>query len=158
MTHDVEMHTRLRAALLLPPVAAALISCGGDDHGEEVEGLIAIEEPTTEPTYETYEQTARVSGPRSTSVESVAWSNAAGGSGAANLTFRQNCFAFIIVFAECNHAWDATIPLSIGTNVITVVGHGWEGDYTRAAIAITRLRCPAPPPATPFEKWPFACR
>jgi hypothetical protein len=159
MVHDTVMLRAypLRTTLLLP-LAVVLISCGGDDDGQEVEGLITIEKPTAEPTYETYEETARVSGPRWTSVESVTWSNAAGGNGAANLTVQRNCVVLFFVFSECNHAWDASIPLAIGTNVITVTGHGWEGDYTRAAIAITRLACPPPPPATPFSQWPLACR
>jgi hypothetical protein len=148
---------RLPKTLLLPLVAA-LISCGGDDDAEEVEGLISIEMPTSEPTHETYEERALVSGPRWTSVEQVTWNNAAGGNGAANLRFERNCYGFLIVFPECNHAWDATIPLSIGVNVITVTGYGSEGDYTRATIAITRLGCPPPPPATPFAQWPLACR
>jgi hypothetical protein len=96
---------RLPKTLLLPLVAA-LISCGGDDDAEEVEGLISIEMPTSEPTHETYEETALVSGPRWTSVEQVTWNNAAGGNGAANLRFERNCYGFLIVFPECNHASD----------------------------------------------------
>lgn len=148
---------RLRTALLVPLIVA-LISCGDGDDREEIEGLVTIERPTGQPTYQTYAQTVQASGPRWTSVDTVNWSNAAGGSGAANLTFQQNCFAFIIVFAQCNHEWNASIPLVIGANVITVIGFGSDGDFGRDTITITRLACPPPPPATPFAQWPFDCR
>jgi hypothetical protein len=150
---------RLRTALLAPLVVA-LISCGGGDDPEEIEGLISIDRPTGSPTYETYAQSVHASGSRSTSVTSVAWTNAAGGNGAANLTLQRNCVAFPIpiVFPECNHAWDATIPLIIGANVITVTGYDSDGDFGRDTITITRRACPPPPPATPFAEWPLACR
>jgi hypothetical protein len=152
-------YMRLRTTLALALVAL-LVACGGHEEGHEIEGMLTIDEPTEAPTYETYAQTVRVSGPRYTSVESVTWTNAAGGSGAATLTLQRNCFAFPLpfVFPECNHEWNASVALVVGVNVITVTGYDSDHDFGRDSIAITRRACPAPPPATPLGQIPLPCR
>lgn len=152
-------YTGMRRTLALPLIAL-LISCGGQEEGREIEGMLTIEEPTDAPTYETYAQAVRVSGPRWTDVESVTWVNAAGGAGGAELTLQRNCVAFPLpfVFAECNHEWNASVPLQVGANVITVIGYDSDHDFGRDSITITRRACPAPPPATPLGQIPLPCR
>ena len=135
------MRVRLLVGLMLAPAVVALISCAGEeDERNEVEGFVTINAVTAP----MYRATPALSGSRYTSAHTVNWRTDAGASGSANLTLQRNCVAFPIpfVFPECNHAWNASIPLVVGTNTITVIGFGDDGDWGQAAITITRLACP----------------
>ena len=121
--------------VVLAPLLVALISCGGgsDDEPErhEVPGLISISQPSQGSS--TSSATALVRGPRSNTVHTVTWSNSAGGTGSATLG---SCGFFPSPLPlPC---WEASIPLSVGTNVITAIGDGSDGEFCRATITITR--------------------
>ena len=121
--------------VVLAPLLVALISCGGgsDDEPErhEVPGLISISQPSQGSS--TSSATALVRGPRSNTVHTVTWSNSAGGTGSATLG---SCGFFPSPLPlPC---WEAPIPLSVGTNVITAIGDGSDGEFSRATITITR--------------------
>src|SRR5262245_4835564 len=125
--------TVLRGVVLVPLVA--LTSCGGGDDDaperHEVQGLIAITEPS--PGFSTSSATAALKGTRSNNVHTVRWSNSAGGSGSATLG---SCGFFPVPLPlPC---WQASVPLTIGANVITVVGDGSDGEFGQATITITR--------------------
>ena len=126
---------RLSLAAVLAPLLVALISCGGGDDDEperhEVSGLIGITEPS--PGFSTSGATATLKGTRSNLVHTVSWSNSAGGSGSATLG---SCGFFPVpIPLPC---WQASVPLTIGANVITVIGDGSDGEFGRATITITR--------------------
>lgn len=116
------------------PFLVALVSCGGgDDEPErhEVAGLISISQPSQGSS--TPSATAIVRGPRSSTVHTVSWSNSAGGQGSATLG---SCGFFPSpIPLPC---WEASIPLTVGANVITVIGDGSDGEFGRATITITR--------------------
>src|SRR5512145_2922045 len=123
------------SGVVLAPLLIALISCGGgsDDEAErhEVSGLISISQPSQGSS--TSSATALVRGPRSNTVHTVTWSNSAGGNGSATLG---SCVFFPLPLPlPC---WETSIPLSVGANVITVIGDGSDGEFSRATITITR--------------------
>ena len=131
---------------LLVAVLAALLlvlsGCGGGDDDEdepsEIQGLVTIEVPTESPTYgPTAGVTVTVSGSRSATATSVTWSNSAGGSGAAQLT-GEECFIGGFRF-PCNTAFNMTVLLAVGTNIITVIATNPGGDFGRDTITITRI-------------------
>jgi hypothetical protein len=123
-----------RSLITLALACALAAGCGGgDDDSEEVPGLITL---TSSPENPTLAPSVTLTGTRQSSVDRVAWSNSAGGSGGATLTAEQ-CFAFPIGNFPCNHAWTATIPLVVGANAITVTGSGFD-QFTRVTVTITR--------------------
>jgi len=127
------MKSLLRIAMLAPLVVA-LSACGsGGGDREEVPDLITIN--STPPT--TQAGSVGLSGTRSSSVDSVTWSNAAGGSGTATLA-NDVCGFPLPIQLPCNHRWSATIPLFVGDNVITVLGNGALDEFTRLTVTITR--------------------
>jgi hypothetical protein len=112
-----------------------LVACGGDGDDEtaphEVGDLIQITEPSAG--FSTSSATVTVKGSRSNVIHSVSWSNSAGGSGSATLG---SCGFFPVPLPlPC---WQASVPLSIGANVITVTGQGSGGEFGRDTITITR--------------------
>lgn len=125
---------------MLGLVLLGLSACGGggDDGPREIQGLVTIESPTESPTFGPVSQaTVIVSGSRSLTAQSVTWSNAAGGSGTADLTVQQ-CFFGAAGPFDCNHGWTMSVPLAVGTNPITVTGTNPSGDFGRDTITITR--------------------
>jgi hypothetical protein len=115
--------------------ALMLVACGGDGDDEtaphEVADLIQITEPSAG--FSTSSATVTVKGSRSNVIHSVSWSNSAGGSGSATLG---SCGFFPVPLPlPC---WQASVPLSIGANVITVTGQGSGGEFGRDTITITR--------------------
>jgi hypothetical protein len=124
-----------RLGVALPTLLVlALSSCGGGDDRDERPDLITINStpPTTQAT------SVGLSGTRSTSVDSVTWSNAAGGSGNATLA-NDVCGFPLPIPLPCNHRWSASVPLFVGANVITVIGNGGIDEFTRLTVTITRL-------------------
>jgi len=116
---------------------AALMLAGCGAEGEEaperheVADLIQITEPSAG--FSTSSATATVRGTRSNLVNSVSWSNSAGGSGSATLG---SCGFFPVPLPlPC---WQASVSLSIGTNVITVTGQSSTGEFGKDTISITR--------------------
>jgi hypothetical protein len=128
---------------VLAPLVVALSSCGGgggdeDDQGQEVSGLVTIEAPTESSSYTTLSEMLRLSGSRSDGVYAVNWTNTAGGSGGASLSHEEQCYFFSVGPFPCNHEWDASIPLAVGENVITVTGTGSSGNWGRDTISVVR--------------------
>ena len=129
---------QLLVVVLVPVLALSACGGGGDDGPREIQGLVTIESPTESPTFGPVSQaTVIVSGSRSLTAQSVTWSNAAGGSGTAELTVQQ-CFVGGAGPFDCNHGWTMLVPLTIGPNTITVTGTNPSGDFGRDAITITR--------------------
>jgi hypothetical protein len=129
-------YTKVVSAVLAPLLVVALISCGGGDDDacerHEVEHLIHITEPTQEPEFSTSSATVTLRGARSSDA-AVSWRNSAGGNGPAMLG---SCFFFPAPFPlPC---WQASIPLSFGSNVITVTGEGSDCEFDEDTITITR--------------------
>jgi len=117
-----------------------VISCGGGggDDKEEVPNLITINSVAQNPTQASL---VNLSGTRSSTVNSVTWSNAAGGSGTAALA-ADTC-GFPLPFpVPCNERWTATIPLVVGDNLITVIGYGGIDEFTRLTTTIRRTPWP----------------
>jgi len=114
--------------------ALMLVGCsGGDDEParHEVADLIQITEPNSG--FSTSSGTATLRGTRSSTVHSVSWSNSGGGCGSANLG---SCGFFPVPLPlPC---WQASVPLSIGANVITVSGQGSGGEFGTDTVTITR--------------------
>jgi hypothetical protein len=126
---------------MLAPLVIALASCGGDEEERrEVEGFVTINA-----TSQTYRATLELSGTRYASAHTVNWTTGAGASGPANLTFQSNCvlFPLPIVVSECNHRWNASVPLLLGANSITVMAFGDDGDWGQATTTVTREPCPS---------------
>jgi hypothetical protein len=125
---------------LLAPAVMALASCGGEERSEIAD---FVEIDSVAPPI--YRSTIALGGSRSRGAHTVAWLTDTGASGTATLTFQRNCSLapfFPIVVDECNHRWSASVPLNLGTNNITVIGEGSDGDWGQARITIARLPCP----------------
>lgn len=127
------MNSLLRIAMLAPLVVA-LSACGSGNDMDEVPDLITIN--STPPI--TQAGSVGLSGTRTSRVDSVTWSNAAGGSGTATLA-NDVCGFPLPIPLPCNHRWSASIPLFVGDNVITVIGNDeFLEDFTRLTVTITR--------------------
>jgi hypothetical protein len=107
--------------------------------------LVTIEVPTESSSYSTQSEMLRISGSRSIDVYAVNWTNTAGGSGGAFLSHQEQCFFFSVGPFPCNHEWDASIPLAVGENVITVTGSGANGNWGRDTITVVRQLETTPP-------------
>jgi hypothetical protein len=131
-------------------------------NGNVGRGTLTIERPTTDAAYTTPSplQTAVVvSGTAFTQIISctvsfptstadigvtVTWTNAAGGSGTASQS--AHCCGFLSFSgrlcdstgAPNRHDWNTTIPISPGTNLITVIATDSSGNLGRDTITITR--------------------
>ena len=129
------MLRKLLRVMVLAPLIVALVSCGGGDDEDtprhEVPGFIEIYEP--DPGFSTTNATVTVKGTGNSTVHTISWNNSAGGNGRGTVG---SCLLF--PFPLPLPCWQASIPLSIGTNVITVIGDGSEGRFGRATITITR--------------------
>ncbi|MCZ6692209.1 MAG: hypothetical protein O7H41_21710 [Planctomycetota bacterium] len=115
--------------VLLCAIALA-VGCGGGQHGgsggagDIAPPTITIETPTTGPTYETDHTPITVAGTATgaVSIARVTWHNdTTGDSG----------------LGQGTDSWSASIPLAVGTNLITVTAHDPSGRQGQAALMVT---------------------
>lgn len=113
--------------------STATVSITGGGSGDTTPPAIAIGTPTTSPSYSTSTSPLSLGGSASDNigVSSVTWSNAAGGSGTAVGTT----------------SWSASIPLTAGTNAISVTAHDAAGNTSSDSITVTYTPADTTPPA-----------
>jgi hypothetical protein len=113
--------------------AATISITGGGGGGDTTPPAIAIGTPTTSATYSTSSSPLALGGTASDNVgvTSVTWSNAAGGSGTAGGTT----------------TWSASIPLTAGSNVLTVTARDAANNPTSDTITVTYTPGDTTPPA-----------
>jgi hypothetical protein len=133
----------IRAALVASFVLAG--GCGGEDDGDVWDDVfdslwdalwepglptLTINEPSRSGSYATSANQVHIAGTTSDPDADIFWTDSAGGEGDTTPAWEPCLFS-------CVYDWEATVPLSIGYNLITVVASG-EGGTSMAVIAITR--------------------
>jgi len=113
--------------------AATISITGGGGGGDTTPPAIAIGTPTTSTSYSTSSSPLALGGTASDNVgvTSVTWSNAAGGSGTAGGTT----------------SWSASIPLTAGSNAITVTARDAANNPSSDTISVTYTPGDTTPPA-----------
>lgn len=147
----------------LAVAAQALVSCGGGggEGGTTLDlsssGLVSIEQPTTAPTYTTDGSTVPMKGKAFISpthwrccTESatdtgvtVSWVNA--NSGGAGSTTQRAVYCWLFQFFLCDHEWDASVSLVMGSNAITVTASDPSGRVGSKTLVVTRVPDITPP-------------
>ncbi len=97
---------------------------------DEAAPVLAITTPTDQPIWATTSTTLNIGGTAADNgrVAAVTWSSSRGPSGVCTGTT----------------AWTATVPLSVGTNVLTVTAADDAGNESSAVLAVTQLDAVAP--------------
>jgi hypothetical protein len=111
---------------------AAVSITGGGGGGDTTAPAVSISNPTTNPAYSTSASPLSLGGAASDNVgvSSVTWSNSAGGSGTAAGTT----------------GWSASVPLTSGSNAITVTAHDAAGNTSSDSITVTYTPADTTPP------------
>ena|ERR1041385_1544098 len=120
-----------RMLLIAFTVVSASLAQGRNPHAaDHKHPAITITTPTTATTYATTVSPLTVGGTASDNVgvTQVTWTNAAGGSGTATGTT----------------TWSASVPLTLGTNQITVTVHDAAGNTGTDTLTVTLMSQPGP--------------
>ncbi len=124
-----------RAVLLALLLTWQAAGCGGGGAGgggsgadpSQPTGELRIHEPTTEPTYTTFQGSLNFSGTRSAAITEVTWANlstGAAGQGAI-LDYPDTCCILFTCWDCVSYLWGApAVPLQEGENQIRIYGNG----------------------------------
>jgi serine protease len=127
----IERYTRLRNMTpimrCLLPLSLVLMfaGCGGGDNGDKTAPAVTITSPTGNSTYDAAATPLTIGGTASDNkgVSAVTWSSSSGGSGTCTGT----------------KSWTANIPLTAGTNTITVTAKDTSGNTGTDTLTVTYL-------------------
>jgi len=128
-------------ALFLTLLCTLPAWCRSPNAADHKKPAITITAPTSASTYATTATPLMVGGTASDNVgvRQVTWTNAAGGSGTATGTT----------------IWSSSIPLTIGSNLITVTAYDAAGNTATDTLTVT-LMSSTPPPGPITVDWSFS--
>ncbi len=146
----------------LAVAAQALVSCSGGE-GETAPdvpsgGFVSIEQPTTASRYVADGSALLLQGEAFISPThrrcctgsatdtgvTVSWANANSGE-AGSATQRPVYCVFIFQLVLCDHEWEASVPLVMGSNIITVRAFDPDGRVGSATLVVMRVPDATPP-------------